>query len=103
MSKVDANKFILNRLTNITNAKFNTIFASRVPAGSTLLKAGNENGIANSNANNVKLLVYDTDISTKNTYTAADIASVQAAVSGYTADARVKGMFIRDEPTWYDL
>ncbi|MCD9021497.1 discoidin domain-containing protein [Cohnella silvisoli] len=88
---------------NIAAANIDTITAVRVPSGQTLNKSANETGIANSSANNVKLLVTDSDIYGKPIYTAADITALQNLLTPYKNDARVKGINFKDEPGGYEM
>ncbi|MFD0693165.1 discoidin domain-containing protein [Paenibacillus sp. GCM10027628] len=68
------------------------------PYSSTLNKSNNETGIANSSANNVKLLVTDSGIYGHPIYTAADYAALNSALTPYVNDARVAGFSLKDEP-----
>ena len=87
----------------LANSGIQSITATRVPAGTTLNKAGNESGIANSYANGVKLLATDTGFLSKPVYTAADKSAAQSIVAGYAADARVAGLKLWDEPSSYQM
>ncbi|MBM7564780.1 hypothetical protein JOC55_001721 [Paenibacillus sacheonensis] len=88
---------------NMAAAKIDMATAIRVPAGTNLDKAANETGIANSSANNVKLLVTDSSIYGHPVNSAAEIAALQAAVTPYAGDSRVKGINLKDEPMTHEL
>ncbi|GGD81957.1 hypothetical protein [Paenibacillus nasutitermitis] len=83
-----------NNNTNWANIAANGIdFINqmRLNPGDVVNKADNETGLAYSTANNVKLLLTDSSISDKMTYTAADYTALQNALIPYLGDTRVKG------------
>jgi len=83
---------------NMAAAKIDMATAVRVPSGTNLNKAANETGIANSSANNVKLLVTDSGIYGHPVNSQAEITALQALVTPYKNDTRVKGLNLKDEP-----
>ncbi len=87
---------------NIAAANFDTIMGVRIPSGMNLNKAANETGIANSSANNVKLMVTDSSLFGYKSYTAADYAALNAILTPYINDSRVTGLVLKDEPNEWE-
>ncbi|MFC5407443.1 discoidin domain-containing protein [Cohnella soli] len=87
---------------DIAAAHFDSMVGVRQPKGVNINKALNETGIAYSSANNVKLLVTDSNIFDFKSYTPADYAALNAAVTPYLNDSRVKGLALRDEPSEWE-
>jgi hypothetical protein len=88
---------------NIAAAKIDRMMSIENSGGLTYNKAENENGIANSYANGVKLYVTDSNIYGFESYTAADYATLESRLTPYKNDSRVSAINFKDEPFGYNL
>ncbi|MFC5402519.1 discoidin domain-containing protein [Cohnella soli] len=88
---------------DIAASGIDTMMVQGIEPGNTLNKADNETGIANSYANNVKLLVTDSSLYGFRSYTAADYTNLNTILTPYVNDSRVKGLVLQDEPQQYEF